>query len=42
MPKAPVHAVRSFARDLTLREAVPCDDNRSRSAWTSKRAVARG
>jgi proteasome accessory factor A len=33
MPKAPVHAVRSFARDLTLREAVPCDDNRSRSAW---------
>jgi proteasome accessory factor A len=33
MPKAPVHAVRSFARDLTLRESVPCDDDRSRSAW---------
>jgi proteasome accessory factor A len=33
MPKAPVHAVRFFARDLTLRESVPCDDDRSRSAW---------
>jgi proteasome accessory factor A len=33
MPKAPVQAVRSFSRDLTLRESVPCDDDRSRSAW---------
>jgi proteasome accessory factor A len=33
MPKAPVHAVRFFATDLSLSEAVACDDGRSRSAW---------
>ena len=32
-PHSPVHAVRAFSRDLTLRESVPCDDERSRSAW---------
>ena len=32
-PRSPVHAVRAFSRDLTLRESVPCDDERSRSAW---------
>jgi proteasome accessory factor A len=33
MPRSPVHAVRAFAIDLTLREEVICDDERSRSAW---------
>jgi len=33
MPRAPVHAVRAFAIDLTLRDAVLCDDERTRSAW---------
>jgi proteasome accessory factor PafA2 len=33
MPRSPVHAVRTFSRDLTLSESVPCDDGRSRSAW---------
>ena len=33
MPKSPVHTVRAFARDLTLRESVLCEDDRSRSAW---------
>jgi proteasome accessory factor A len=33
LPRSPVHAVRAFARDLTLREGVPCDDDLSRSAW---------
>jgi Pup amidohydrolase len=33
MPRSPVHAVRAFAMDLSLREAVICDDERSRSAW---------
>jgi proteasome accessory factor A len=33
MPRSPVHAVRAFAIDLTLKEAVVCDDERSRSAW---------
>ena len=33
MPKSPVHAVRAYSLDLTLREAVSCDDERSRSAW---------
>jgi proteasome accessory factor A len=33
LPRSPVHAVRAFARDLSLREAVPCDDDRSRTAW---------
>jgi len=33
MPKSPVHAVRFFATDLSLSEAVACDDGRSRSAW---------
>jgi len=32
-PRSPVHAVRAFALDLSLREAVPCDDDRSRNAW---------
>jgi proteasome accessory factor A len=33
MPRAPVHAVRAFSLDVTLREAVLCDDERTRSAW---------
>jgi Pup amidohydrolase len=33
MPRSPVHAVRAFALDLTLKESVPCDDDQSRSAW---------
>ncbi len=33
MPRSPVHAVRAFALDLTLTEAVACDDEKSRSAW---------
>ncbi len=33
MPRSPVHAVRAFAMDLSLRETVVCDDERSRSAW---------
>jgi proteasome accessory factor PafA2 len=33
MPRSPVHAVRAFALDLTLKESVPCDDEQSRSAW---------
>jgi len=33
MPRSPVHAVRAFAMDLSLRETVVCDDDRSRSAW---------
>jgi Pup amidohydrolase len=33
MPRSPVHAVRAFALDLTLKESVPCDDERSRTAW---------
>lgn len=33
MPKSPVHAVRFFATDLSLSEAVACDDGQSRSAW---------
>jgi len=33
MPKSPVQAVRFFATDLTLREAVACDDGMTRSAW---------
>ncbi|HEV7957842.1 MAG TPA: depupylase/deamidase Dop [Acidimicrobiales bacterium] len=33
MPRSPVHAVRAFALDLTLKESVPCDDDQSRTAW---------
>ncbi len=33
MPRSPVHAVRAFALDLTLKESVPCDDEQSRTAW---------
>jgi len=33
MPKSPVHAVRSYSSDLTLKESVPCEDDQSRSAW---------
>jgi len=33
MPKSPVQAVRFFAMDLTLREAVACDDGMTRSSW---------
>lgn len=33
MPRSPVHAVRSFAMDLTMRDAVACDDDVSRTAW---------
>jgi proteasome accessory factor PafA2 len=33
MPRSPVHAVRAFAMDLSLSEAVACDDELSRSAW---------
>jgi Pup amidohydrolase len=33
MPRSPVHAVRAFAIDLSLRESVVCDDERSRTAW---------
>jgi len=33
LPCSPVQAVRAFARDVTLRESVACDDDRSRSAW---------
>ncbi|HEV3186828.1 MAG TPA: depupylase/deamidase Dop [Acidimicrobiales bacterium] len=33
LPRSPVHAVRAFSRDLTLLEAVPCDDDVSRTAW---------
>jgi proteasome accessory factor A len=33
MPRSPVHAVRAFALDLTLKESVQCDDDQSRSAW---------
>ncbi len=33
MPRAPVHAVRAFSLDVTLRESVPCEDERTRSAW---------
>jgi Pup amidohydrolase len=33
MPRSPVHAVRAFALDLTLKESVTCDDELSRTAW---------
>jgi proteasome accessory factor A len=33
MPRSPVHAVRAYALDLTLKESVLCDDEQSRSAW---------
>jgi len=33
MPRSPVHAVRSYSMDLSLSEAVPCDDETSRTAW---------
>src|ERR1700677_3070114 len=33
MPRSPVHAVRAFALDLSLSVSVPCDDERTRTAW---------
>ncbi len=39
LPHSPVHAVRSFALDLSLREAVACDDDLSRSAWDYQDAL---
>ncbi|MGA7836027.1 MAG: depupylase/deamidase Dop, partial [Acidimicrobiales bacterium] len=33
MPRSPVHAVRAYSLDLTLKESMPCDDDVSRTAW---------
>jgi proteasome accessory factor PafA2 len=33
MPRYPVAAVRTFALDPTLQHAVPCEDERTRTAW---------